>query len=137
MNRQGKFWLMWICVSVLMSSLPAVAQDDNDERFQDLFMTAGYTTALGAALGAAALTFKTRPENHLRYISIGASLGFIGGTALGSYMIFAPMAQVDGERATGLALTPLPTGKIVIRPHISTTHPGFSAIEAGWKIAQF
>lgn len=64
--------------------------EPTEQRFQDLFITAGYATAFGAALGAAALSFSGNPERHLRYVAVGASLGFIGGSLLGSYIIFAP-----------------------------------------------
>ncbi len=72
-----------------------------EERFHDLFVTAGYATAFGAALGAAFLSFTPDPASELRYVAVGASLGFIGGSVLGSYIIFSPMIsfnQDQGER---------------------------------------
>src|SRR4051794_24531918 len=81
-----------LAVSLGLSALPAAAAaQSTEERFQDLFVTAGYTTAFGAALGTAFLAFTADPAANLRYVAVGASLGFIGGSALGSYIIFSPM----------------------------------------------
>lgn len=63
----------------------------SEERFQDLFSTAAYACAFGATLGAAALAFQPEPEKHLKFIAVGASLGFIGGSVLGSYVVFSPV----------------------------------------------
>jgi hypothetical protein len=84
--------ILWIA----LGSSAAHGQS-TEEKFQDLFTTAGYAGAFGAALGASALAFKTHPENHLRYIAVGASLGFIGGTAIGSYIIFSPTVFADDQ----------------------------------------
>ena len=85
-------------VTLLLCGELRAQHPSTEERFQDLFITAGYGAAFGAALGAAALSFKTSPENHLRYVAIGASLGFIGGSALGSYVIFSPMFVENDKR---------------------------------------
>ena len=84
-------YIWGIIVLSLLSSSPKSYGQSTEEQFQDLFMTAGYASAFGATLGAAALSFKTHPEYHLRYIAIGASLGFIGGSILGSYLVFSPV----------------------------------------------
>lgn len=118
-------------------SSPANAQS-SDERFHDLFVTTGYTTALGAALGAAALTFKTHPENHLRFVAVGASLGFIGGTAVGSYMIFSPVVWNDNsQKPESLALVDIPAHKIVVRPYFSAQTHQINALEAAWNVVRF
>ena len=83
-----------ICGIFLINSSNGLAQSP-EERFRDLFVTAGYATAFGAALGAATLSFKSRPENHLRFIAVGASLGFIGGSFLGSYVVFSPIFSLN------------------------------------------
>ena len=80
---------LFILLSVALGR-SAQAQS-TQERFEDLFTTAGYATAFGAAMGAAALSFKKYPENHLRFVAVGASLGFIAGSALGTYIIFTPI----------------------------------------------
>jgi len=70
-----------------------------EEKFQDIFITAGYATAFGAALGAALLGFERNPEQNLRYIAVGASLGFIGGSALGTYMVLSPSFVVKNSHS--------------------------------------
>lgn len=75
---------------------PARAQMvSTEERFQDLFVSAGYGTAFGAAFGAALLSFQPKPDQNLRFVAIGASVGFIGGSLLGSYVIFTPVFTSD------------------------------------------
>ena len=86
--------ILIINFALLANSRQAAAQA-TDERFQDLFVTAGYSTAFGAALGAAFLAFTDEPASQLRYVAMGASLGFIGGSILGTYIIFSPMFVVE------------------------------------------
>lgn len=85
----------WVLSLALAASLLVPAGSANgqssEERFQDLFSTAAYACAFGATLGAAALAFQPEPEKHLKFIAIGASLGFIGGSVLGSYVVFSPI----------------------------------------------
>ena len=81
---------------VFSLSLPSGGYSQTtEERFQDLFITAGYSTAFGAALGAAFLAFSDDPASQMQYIAMGASLGFIGGSILGTYVIFAPMLSYN------------------------------------------
>ena len=47
--------------------------------FQDMLVTSGYSTAFGAALGTAVMGLTSAPTNNLRYVAVGASLGFIVG----------------------------------------------------------
>ena len=79
-----------------MGSTRAAAQT-TEERFQDLFVTAGYATAFGAALGAAMLSFVSDPASELRYVAYGASLGFISGSVMGTYVIFSPMLSLENQ----------------------------------------
>lgn len=79
-----------------LGSSRATAQS-TEERFQDLFVTAGYATAFGAALGAAMLSFVSDPASELRYVAYGASLGFIGGSVMGTYVIFSPMLSLENQ----------------------------------------
>ena len=95
----------------LGTSTQAAAQQSItlEERFQDIFLTAGYSTAFGAAFGTALLAWTANPTENLKYVAIGASLGFIGGTLLGTYVVLQPLAEIppsvpgdpDGQ-ATGL-----------------------------------
>jgi len=111
-----------------------------EDRFHDLFITAGYSTAFGAALGAAILSFSDEPATDLRYVAMGASLGFIGGSVLGAYMIFAPMIAATDE-PVGSTLTAQETSKkdraIVIRPVYSTASSRFTQVEAGMTLFRF
>ena len=99
-----------------------------EDRFHDLFVTAGYATAFGAALGAAALSFTAEPEQHLKYVAVGASLGFIGGSAMGTYIIFSPIftgATNDDANTAPRALTKIPAKGLLIQPTFA----------ADWKLA--
>lgn len=88
-----------------------------EERFQDLFVTAGYSTAFGAALGAALLAFTPEPSRQLRYIAMGASLGFIGGSIMGTYIIFTPMlSSIEINKNEELALTENRESYYKVRP---------------------
>ena len=112
-----------------------------EERFQDLFVTAGYATAFGAALGTAVLFLnpETDPSTHLRYVAVGASLGFIGGSIMGSYVIFSPMFTAgEGDDAGGLATSgKLPARGIVLRPTIDRDTGRLRAVEGGMTLARF
>lgn len=59
-------------------------------RFGQIFTTAAYSTALGGAVGTAVLAFTSRPAENLKFIAIGASIGFLSGTLLGGYLAFVP-----------------------------------------------
>ena len=123
---------------VLLGTTPTAQAQSTDERFQDLFVTAGYTTAFGAALGTALLAFTPAPSENLRFVYIGASLGFIGGSILGSYVIFAPMLG-DGQSldTPSLADGRLPDQGVVVRPTWDPSTSKFSAIESGMTLARF
>lgn len=108
-------------------SSPAHAQMvSTEERFQDLFVTAGYGTAFGAAFGAALLSFQAKPDQNLRFVAIGASVGFITGSLIGSYVIFSPVF-------TGQELNPLSQNRLAI----AASNPRLSGLEAQWTILRF
>lgn len=94
-------WVVWAPVLWGQSS-------STEEQFQDLFVTAGYSTAFGAALGLALLSFSSDPSSELSTIAVGASLGFIGGSLLGTYMILAPSFVFHPGPSQSLALVPDP-----------------------------
>ena len=110
-----------------------------EEQFHDLFVTAGYASAFGAALGAAALSFKSHPEQHLRYVAVGASLGFIGGSFLGTYIIFSPLFTENSAQTSPLKLASI--GKtiapITVRPYVNAKTKTFKGVESVFTIAQF
>lgn len=123
-----------------VSLFPGSAQAENTEqKFQDLFITAGYATAFGAALGAAALSFNGNPERHLRYVAVGASLGFIGGSLLGSYIIFAPSLVENGVPGLkeDLVAQNAPVGKLTISPGFDRSTKAFTSIAGGMTLLQF
>jgi hypothetical protein len=109
-----------------------------EERFQDLFVTAGYCAAFGAALGTAMLAFTENPSENLRYVATGASLGFIGGSVLGTYIIFTPGLSDNGEANTNtLAMSQVPDKGFVIHPVYDQKTRSITSIEGGMTIANF
>jgi hypothetical protein len=104
------FFLANVSTAARATSDPSI-----EERFQDLFVTAGYCTAFGAALGTAMLAWTSEPAENLRYVAVGASMGFIGGSVLGTYVVFSPLV-VDSRSGGGR------------RPDLLASHknPGFS-----------
>lgn len=74
-------------------------------RFQHIFTTAAYSAALGGAIGTAVLVFTPKPADNLRFIAIGASIGFLSGILLGSYLAFVPTVKKSpsGGEAEGVA----------------------------------
>lgn len=119
---------------------PMAQAQSTEERFHDLFVTAGYCTAFGAALGTAFLAFKEDPSQNLRFVAIGASLGFIGGSILGSYVIFSPMVQENGHVETGTLLSggeALPENRLALRPTWDRTERRVSAVEGAMTLMTF
>ena len=139
----------------------AIQKFSAEQGFQDLFITAGYSTAFGAALGAAVIGLKGEdPLGKLHYIAIGASTGFIAGSLLGTYIIFSPAIEFSNPKraksdpiepmsplssterggAEGGPLAPWtksqPLG-LVITPTFSPTTGEVSYVRADWLIAQF
>jgi hypothetical protein len=109
------------------ASSPARAQMvSTEERFQDLFVTAGYGTAFGAAFGAALLSFQAKPDQNLRFVAIGASVGFISGSLIGSYVIFSPVFTE--------ARTSEPTQSLWAQEQ---KNPVLSGLQAEWTLLRF
>ena len=88
---------LWIVLGLLTwisspRNLQAQASQftSTEEQFHDLFITAGYSTAFGAALGAAFIGLTSEPGDNLHYVAVGASLGFIAGSMLGTYILVSP-----------------------------------------------
>ena len=132
-----------LSLAMMLASLglpQTAAAQSTEEKFQDLFVTAGYCTAFGAAVGAATLAFLETPTENLRNVAMGASLGFIGGSVLGSYIIFAPgIGSVDDRSESSLLAggASLPAGKIVLRPTFDAKKGGVKSIESGVSLLQF
>jgi hypothetical protein len=124
-------------LSWALMKAPNARAESTEERFHDLFITAGYATAFGAALGAAALSFSSAPEQNLKFVAVGASLGFFGGSALGTYLIFSPMfTDTAAPNDQRLATIELPKRGLVIRPVLSRDL-SLARLETGLTILQF
>jgi hypothetical protein len=114
----------------------AFAESELEGRFQDMFVTAGYSAAAGAAVGAAVLTLQDNPARHLKFISIGASLGFLGGTVFGGWMALAPIL-VDNSEPLAPAMVGAKPSQIILRPWIDISSQSLKGVEAGAVLAQF
>jgi hypothetical protein len=129
-----------LCLSIGFLSVHAgtARAQATEERFQDLFVTAGYCAAFGAALGTAMLAFTENPSENLRYVATGASLGFIGGSVLGGYIIFSPGIASNGETNTNtLAMGAIPDRGVVVHPVYDQTTHSITSIEGGMTLANF
>lgn len=127
---------LFVCFSISPKSAQA---QEMDQRFHDLFVTAGYCTAFGAAVGTAFLAWSEDPSEDLQYVAMGASLGFLGGSILGAYVIFSP-TLVQNDANTGgtlLSSAPMPSNRVVLRPHWNAEKQRISAIESGFTLATF
>ena len=136
---RSRFLAFFVAFALLVAAQPAFAQGSTEERFHDLFVTAGYSTAFGAALGTAFLAFKEDPTANLQFVAIGASLGFIGGSILGSYVIFSPMISEQEGAPSGTLLTggPMPDRGLVIRPSYNRETRSVTSVEGGLTLATF
>ncbi len=143
MQRAAAIKSLILCLSIGFCSAfsTGARAQGTEERFQDLFITAGYCAAFGAALGTAFLAFKDDPSANLQYIAMGASLGFIGGSVLGTYIIFSPVVtddSVPNNGAGSLALNQaLPDEGVVFRPTYNRSTQTISSIEGGMTLARF
>jgi hypothetical protein len=126
-------------VGLATATPAAFAGTNTEEKFQDLFVTAGYCTGYGAAIGAAILAFNEHPADNLRFVAMGASLGFIGGTLLGSYIVFSPgfTENASGDGSTLLAGGALPRQGLVLRPVVDVKHGGVAGVETGMTLLNF
>ena len=131
----------WIILVSLLYPTQIFSQSTNfstEQRFQDLFITAGYATAYGAAMGAAFLGLTNNPASKTKYIAIGASLGFISGSILGTYVAFSPILQ-GGSNQIGQVperSSDQPVG-IDISPVWDLGTKNLKSLQANWLIAKF
>ena len=114
-----------------------------EEHFHDLFITAGYSTAFGAALGAAFIGLSEYPEENLKYIAMGASFGFITGSFLGTYIIFSPIlsfdhaAQLGKETHLSSNLLQKKPSQLTLQPILNLRQKALAGIKANWTILTF
>lgn len=129
--------LLSLFIISLFFTNTSFAQNDYVMRgqFQDVLFTAGYSTAFGAALGAATLGITMKdPAKNFHYITFGASLGFISGTFLGSYLYLLPAIAGNGNylgeksqnKPPQLSIFPILTGESKI-----------TGVGANWMVASF
>lgn len=128
----------WFFAVVLSFSPATLAQaQSTEEKFQDLFVTAGYCTAMGAAVGTALLAWTEDPTANLRFVAMGASLGFLGGSFLGSYIIFSPGLTDLREPSQGSTIAEAPTNGVLLRPIFHRSSHKLVSLEAGWTMWNF
>ena len=124
-----------IFLSIFSSTLSYSQSVTTEQRFQDLFVTAGYGTAFGAAMGAAVLSFQKQPEENLRYVAIGASIGFITGSLFGSYVVFSPVFQ-HKQALLETPRTPI-NSRFSVSPILSSNDFSVNGVLGGMNIARF
>jgi hypothetical protein len=93
------FTILLTCTLHLVPLHIAHAQtsEGTELSFQRIFKTAGYSSVLGAALGAAIIGLSKEPSARLGYIPKGGSLGFILGAVLGSTLSFWPSSHATDQ----------------------------------------
>lgn len=105
-----------------------------EERIHDVFITAGYSTVIGACAGATMASMAEESTSNFRLIAAGASIGFFGGTLFGSYVVFSPLIAQNPQKehmnfSTG-AIDPKisQSTRLVLSPHISIDSQKISSI---------
>ncbi|NRA43672.1 MAG: hypothetical protein HRU09_01820 [Oligoflexales bacterium] len=137
----NKYLLGSILFGLLMGANFAKAQTKyaTEQHFHELFVTAGYSTAFGAALGAAALGLTDNPGEKLQYIATGASLGFIMGSVVGTYVILAPSVSYGSsysQNGTFGSLSDQPK-PLEIAPQINLTKAKLDGFRLSWRLTEF
>ena len=124
-----------LVVGIFLLTAPSANAQSTEEKFNDLFVTAGYCTAFGAAIGTAFLAWTDDPSENLKYVAMGASLGFLGGSILGSYIIFSPgIVQNEGPDQSTLLAEHIPESGIVVRPYWSEQQHKVAGVETGMTL---
>lgn len=135
--------------STLLAPVSARAENalQTEEGFREVFVTAGYSAAFGAAIGAALLPFFPNPSlSSLRYVAGGASLGFIAGSAFAFYNLAGSPANAypaeepvedfgtesDFEDVSARPV-PLPRGSLVVGrgDTLGLSFPAFALVGRG------
>ena len=92
--KKTKIGLMLLFTSSIQTFTVSFAQSQDqppiqtESQFRELFITAAYSTLLGAAFGASLLPFsRSSTENNMRTITSGASVGFMLGSTYGLFLV--------------------------------------------------
>lgn len=143
-NFHQKLAVMALALAATLGLIKSTAADASaltlEHKYQEVFVSAGYATALGAAVGAALLSFKDDPSNNLRYVAIGASVGFFAGTAFGTYLVVAPSFAMKDDDKVGpgtFNATDAKPYQVVVQPTVSTQSWKIKGIESGMVLARF
>jgi hypothetical protein len=112
-----RYALMLIVIASMLISNQSNAESATESKFQELFITAGYSTAFGAALAAASLSFRDEPKEHLNDIAIGASVGFIAGSILGTFLAVTDKSSASHEPMSGWQLASIRVDPLIRLPH--------------------
>lgn len=150
-RRTASIAISLVC---LATSQAAHAQNSiqAEDHFREVFLTAGYSAAFGAAMGAALLPFFPEPPmQNLRYVAGGTSLGFIFGSAFAFYNLSRnqplyslpqePQDPYDSyEQSPGLGLAPepsLPQGALVVGQgtRLGMSFPAFQVGKGRFEVA--
>jgi len=73
-----------IVLTLALAATPARAKDDP---LGGVLVDGFYGGLIGALLGTAVMVMTDHPSEHEKYITTGAALGVIGGTAYGLYKV--------------------------------------------------
>ena len=139
-HGQNEIMALAVIAGLMISLAPTNASaQTTEERFHDLFVTAGYCTAFGAAVGTAFLAWTEDPSENLEYVAMGASLGFLGGSVLGSYIIFSPTFADADKKDQGTLITSgsLPEEGLVLRPAWDHKKGKLASVEGGMTLFSF
>lgn len=140
MQRSFQLLCLWIgLLGLFTTQLKAQEILSTEKRFQELFITAGYSTALGAALGAATMGLSADPSGKMRYIAFGASLGFISGSLLGSYLALFPVIVDSNPTQTLESVAWLPSSRsmLTLSPVWNRSEHRISEIQASLVLLRF
>lgn len=130
---------LWVLLLSDSTELRAQTTFASEQHFQELFVTAGYSTAFGAALGAAALGLTHEPAENLQFIVTGASIGFIMGSIVGTYVIFTPVLTYGGNpnimSSNGYEVSK--EQPLQVRPALNLESGSLESVDMAWMLASF
>lgn len=81
-------------MTLLLTSVSAPCKAE-DTLFRDIFENALYGGLAGTMISGAFLAFTHKPEDHLRYLTTGAAVGVLAGSAYGVAKYSKAFATVE------------------------------------------